>query len=244
MLKIINALAIALLAAGLATARPFTNTAGKTIEAEIESATATTVTLELPSGKKAKIPLNSLSEADQKFVKDWVANRTPRLRVTPNLVRSNKDADYYDDGRQLQSLKMSIEVENDDYITPLGDSELKYILVGRSLRNTKEYKILAVQTAPFKLGLKQKTTLKFKTVKNTYDDGRYYKTGHKCVGYVLYATRKSDGRKLYSFGSTKILKESIFNIVNLESGDLTGDSFMKRERGIRGGGDDDVIEVE
>ena len=65
MSKIINPLAMALLAAGLATARPFTNSAGKTIEAEIGSATATTVTLKLPSGRKAKVQLSILSAADQ-----------------------------------------------------------------------------------------------------------------------------------------------------------------------------------
>ncbi len=120
MSKIINPLAMALLAAGLATARPFTNSAGKTIEAEIGSATATTVTLKLPSGRKAKVQLSILSAADQKFVRDWVANRVPRLRVTPKLIRSNRDdehSDYYDEGRQVQLLKMTVEVRKTGGLT-------------------------------------------------------------------------------------------------------------------------------
>ncbi len=237
----------ALLATGLAVGRPFTNTEGKTIEAEIMGATTTTVTLKIPSGRNVKLNLNTLSGADQKFVKEWLINRVPRLRVTPNLVRSNKDDKeyYYENERQVQVLSMKVEVQNDDAKAPLSESELIYVLVGRSLADRNEYKILAAQKAGFNLARQEKKTIGFKTVRNLYSDGDYDRSGHKCIGYILYVKRKSDGQKVYSFGSTPVLEKAVFNIINLESGDITDENFLKpaSEGEGNGGGDSGIIEV-
>ena len=241
---------LVLLVAGLSFGRPFTNTEGKTIEADIVSATATTVTLKIASGRKVPVKLETLSEADQKFVKNVAGQPPPRLRVTPNLVRSNRDDErgeyYYDEGRQVQLLTMKVEVDNDDAKAALGESVLKYVLVGRSVRDRNQYKILAVQTENLKLARQESRTVNFKTVKNTYDDGDYGKTGHKCIGYILHVKRKSDGLKVYSFASTPILEKGIFNIVtNLKAGDLTDENFLKPAGNREGSvGGSDIIEVE
>ncbi|NNM30790.1 MAG: hypothetical protein HKO57_14825, partial [Akkermansiaceae bacterium] len=194
------------------------------------------------------VKLDTLSAADQEFVKSWAANRVPRLRVTPKLVRSNRDDERYegwfDEGRQTQVLSMSVEVENQDTRSPLSDAKLKYILVGRSVKNRNQYKILAVQSASLKLRAQESSNINFKTVKNSYDDAHYDKGGHKCVGYVLHIRRDSDDREVYSFGSTPILEKAIFNIVNLRTGDLTDENFIKAGPKKDGGSGDGIIVVE
>lgn len=63
------------LAAALSTAvlsaREFTGKNGKTIEAEIVSKTSKEVELELEDGRTVKVPITSLSDADQLYVEVW-----------------------------------------------------------------------------------------------------------------------------------------------------------------------------
>lgn len=59
------------LLAGLVHGREFTGKNGKKIDAEIVSRTETQVELKLKDGKVVKVAINSLSSADQLFVKTW-----------------------------------------------------------------------------------------------------------------------------------------------------------------------------
>ena len=69
-------------------ARPFTNTEGKTIEAEIVRATPTTVTLRLENQRTATIKIEKLIDEHQEIVRQWLADMVPRLRITPKMVKS------------------------------------------------------------------------------------------------------------------------------------------------------------
>jgi hypothetical protein len=70
-MKRIVFLLLAAALAGGATAREFTGKNGKKIDAEIVSRTATHVELKLTDGKTVKVAINSLSGADQLYVKTW-----------------------------------------------------------------------------------------------------------------------------------------------------------------------------
>ena len=59
------------LLAGLLHGREFTGKNGKKIDAEIVSRTETQVELKLKDGKTVKVAINSLSSADQLYVKTW-----------------------------------------------------------------------------------------------------------------------------------------------------------------------------
>jgi hypothetical protein len=72
--------------AGSAPARTFTNTEGKTIEAEVVRATDKQVMLRLENHRSVTIDLATLSAEDQAYIQEWQANRIPRLRFDPNLV--------------------------------------------------------------------------------------------------------------------------------------------------------------
>jgi hypothetical protein len=54
-----------------ADARTFTNTTGKTIDAELVGLNNKTAVLKLNNGKQAKVPLSALSKDDQVFINSW-----------------------------------------------------------------------------------------------------------------------------------------------------------------------------
>lgn len=78
----------------LASARPWTNTKGKVIEAEMVSADGESVELKLPSARVVKVSLASLRAEDQEFIKSRLRSggvRLPRIsvekRVWPDTVQ-------------------------------------------------------------------------------------------------------------------------------------------------------------
>lgn len=219
---------LALLVLGPAlTARTFTNTEGRSIEAEIARATATTVTLRLANRRTTAIPLETLSEADRTFVAEWLATRIPSLRFTPNITRSNKRSSP-GSSRRKQSYEMNVDVRNAETTKGLEASVMSWVLVGRSLRDNSQYKILAAQEVEFTVPVSGRANIPFRKVISEYYDSSTssYRSGYKCIGYVLHAKRKSDQRTVYSHASTNLLKEHLEAIILLKSGQLTTEFFV------------------
>lgn len=76
-----------------AEARTFTNTAGKTINAELVGVNGKTAILKLDNGKQAKVPLTSLSKDDQVYVTSWwqknknmVSENDVRLSISKKIT--------------------------------------------------------------------------------------------------------------------------------------------------------------
>ncbi len=59
--------------------RTFTNSAGKSIEAKVQSINGGEVTILLKNGNPFTIPISSLSAADQEFLKNWTSAPAPAL---------------------------------------------------------------------------------------------------------------------------------------------------------------------
>ena len=231
-----------LLAASPVWSRPFTNTEGKTIEAEIVRATATEVTLRLRNRRSATIRIASLQEADQVYVRKWLADQVPPLRITPNMVRkTTKDSGsrYYRSRSYQQSFELSVDFTNDDNAKGLEETTLKYFLVGRSLGKTKNHRILRVEEKDFQVGAGGRETVTFPKAVHRYYDGSStfysYYGNYKCIGYVLYASRKKDDREVYTYASTPQLEEALYSIVTLRQRDVVDENFQKPEprRGAR-----------
>lgn len=72
---------LALVGLGPLEAREFVGKNGRKIEAEIVSKTDTDVELELADGKTVKVPIASLSAADQLFVKVWESPADKQARL-------------------------------------------------------------------------------------------------------------------------------------------------------------------
>lgn len=238
------------LLAGAEPARTFTSLKGIAIEAEISSATSTNVTLKLADGSKTTVGLDQLIPADREHIRTWLAAHVPDIRVTPKFVRSTRTpreaSGARSANRRVQVLDMSIELETWDPSIGIDDGELKYILVGRSMGKRNQYKILAVQSTDFALRPAGQTTARFKTVQNFYDDNPDRGRGARCVGYVLYATRKSDGRELHASASSPSLGEAIPSIITLQAGEVTDDQFIKipEPTGTESSDKPDIITVE
>ena len=86
----------------------------------------------------------------------------------------------------------------------------------------------------------------FKTVRNFYDDSPGNSRGARCVGYVLFATRKSDQRELHASASSPLLQDAIYSIINLQTGEETDDKFSRIPEltDTKGVGETDIITVE
>jgi hypothetical protein len=65
--------------------RTFTNSAGKSIKAELVAMEGEAAVLKLGNGRTAKVPLKSLSEEDQTFIKTWwEKNKQPPFPRPPD----------------------------------------------------------------------------------------------------------------------------------------------------------------
>lgn len=231
------ALIVSLLLGGFlavaASARTFTSLKGVSIQAEIAAATTTSVTLKEPSGNKVTVALNQLIAADRTHIQLWLAENLPELRVTPSFIRSTRSprnkgtgTNNSKGGKQAQILNMTVEIESWDSDSGLEDGELIFTLVGRSMEHRNRYKILAVQTADFTVPPGGRTKVEFKTVENYFEDNKDKSRGARCVGYVLFAKRRSDGREVYSSGSSATLDKAIPAIIGLQAGEETNDDFI------------------
>lgn len=92
--------------------RDWKNKAGKIIKAEISSATKEEVVLKMANGKNYKVAVDSLSDADQKFITKWLSEQSKGPAKTepggeefenweedwPKLVSSDNDPDIIDEG--------------------------------------------------------------------------------------------------------------------------------------------------
>jgi hypothetical protein len=70
--------------------RSFTSTDGKTIEADLVGATGLQATLKLTDGRETVVPLNRLSQSDQDFVAQWLAQHPQAIRYS-FVVDATKD---------------------------------------------------------------------------------------------------------------------------------------------------------
>lgn len=232
------ALLLALFLSSPAFSRTFTNQAGKSLEAEIVRATATTVTLRMNNTRTATIKIATLSEKDQEYVTEWLADQIPRLRFDPKMVRSSKkskSSSYYSSySSTVQNIAFSVEVKNEDNAKGLEETTMKYYLIGRHTGKPNVYKILLVQSEDFTVPAAGSHTVRFRKAINTYYSGsRTYGNNYKCVGYAVYAERKSDQREVYTFGSMPQIKDAIYSITTLKQGDVTDDKFLKPEAPAR-----------
>lgn len=221
------------LAITAAPARTFTNAAGKELEAEIVGATDTQVILRMANRKTATIKIETLSEPDRKFIEEWRATQIPRLRFTPQMVRSNRDARPGKAGEgnsssKVQNRSLNVNVVNEEGAKGLEDSTMRLIVIGRSVAERSSYKVLSIQDVDFSVPAGGKATVPFKKVINYYEDGDS-RRGYKIVGYALHAKRKSDQRELYTHASMKQIQDAIPSIVGLQVGDVTDGTFRKQE---------------
>lgn len=65
-----------------AASRTFTSIDGRTVDAEITSASNVQVTLKLADGRETVVPLNRLSPADQEYIATWITQNPQAIRYS------------------------------------------------------------------------------------------------------------------------------------------------------------------
>lgn len=87
----------------LAEPRVFTNNEGKTIKAELIAVEEEKAILELSNAERASVPISSLSESDQKFVKSWWEENKDnfnQLDFTLSIDKNRKQLSKSDSGNK------------------------------------------------------------------------------------------------------------------------------------------------
>lgn len=94
--------------------RTFTNSAGKEIKAELIGMENGAAILKLANGRKAKVPLKSLSDGDQTYVKSWyeenknkVSAGDLRLTIEKNTERLKETEEKRNKGNNNRNNKIS-----------------------------------------------------------------------------------------------------------------------------------------
>ncbi|BCX48006.1 hypothetical protein HAHE_19140 [Haloferula helveola] len=80
----------------MAEPRTFTNTEGQTVEAELVAVRDGAAVLQLANRSIAKVPLTSLSEADQTFVKEWWEKNKNKLDPMDFKLEIDKNTERID----------------------------------------------------------------------------------------------------------------------------------------------------
>ncbi len=225
----------ALLASAYAEYRTFTDTQDRTLEAELIKANTTHAWLRLRGGRVVPVNRETLSEADQTFITTWIADKVPDLEVTPDFDRGLSKDRGKGSSSTRQTFGMRVEIKNFSPKKELEDSEVVYYLIGRSVFDNDQYKVLSRQV--FDISIKPGDTKKaiFKDIENHFQEversnnGKEKGRGHRGLGYVLQIQRKRDMRLIYLGSSTSLLDDAKEAIISLEEGDETDETFMTKD---------------
>lgn len=177
----------------------------------------------------------TLSENDQTFITTWITDKVPDLKIRPDFDRSlnkNRDKNF---SSAKQTFGMRVEIKNFSPKQALEDTEVIYYLIGRSVSDNDQYKVLSRQV--FDISIKPGDTKKaiFKDIENHYQDaertnnGKKRGRGHRGLGYVLQIQRKRDMRLIHLETSTSVLNGAKEAIISLQEDDETDETFMKKE---------------
>lgn len=179
-------------------ARQFTSTSGKVIDADISFVAGSKVTLRRENGKTVSVALKLFSDEDQKFILDWkeknkgkvpdyLKNKKPRMgfRVSTGKTLKNDDqfSGYVDEHKQ--KIHMKVTLENQDTVYPIADAKLTILVLGKSPESGKTAVVYKKQFTGIDLPLSEVKTYESSRFELWYDDkGAMY--GHKFKGYIAF----------------------------------------------------------
>ena len=180
-------------------ARTFTSADGRTMEAEVISVTNTSTILKRGT-RQYTIPLTSLSEADQKFLADWRAEKLktiiPKLEVDINSGKSDRSDrnDSYDD--RIGSFEFSVTIENAELHYSLESGKAELIVLGESCSHRDRYCIM--QKNSFDVALEDGGTYEWKGEEFAYKFDNRSPTlwGYQYYGFA-FVLKNADGTIIY-----------------------------------------------
>ena len=207
----------------VAQARPFTNTAGKTINAEIARATETDVWLRTSNGRTSKVPLSALSTDDQAFIKKWLMDALPNVKIEPKLARGLKEAKDHPKWESKQNFTLTVSFRNDSGDKDLEETEATLFLVGKASVDDKVFKILSRITKTISLPGNKSDTIEFPKIENYFSKNK----GFHALSYVLEVKRVRDNKQLHLSSPNAYLKKRMSDIITRNQDDITDSTFLK-----------------
>jgi len=202
-----------------ATARTFTSTDGKSIEAEVVKVTDTSVILSRGGGANVTVPLERLSAADQVFLKEWAENdkknHIPKVIVRPNPNKREKKQEGAVQNEDRQGVfEFEIYIENLERTFEIKGASATLIVLGLYLYTSGEGVVMQrmefndVNILPGK-----NIQLQGESVRYEYDD-KDIVHGEKYDGF-LFILRNAEGKVIDISGSTPRFENAADAILKL-----------------------------
>lgn len=201
--------------------RTFTSPDGRTLQAEIQSATPDTVTIQLATGAVMTVPVSSFSQADQVYIAEWrKANPvTIKYDFVPAFTKSKTDSSTAKvnneertteswvcnvkllnrSGETLDGLKVDYEIYYNQANGPT--SVIRKAAGSAPVASIKHLQEIAIQTSPVKL------------VTSKLDGGFYWADGSRArkkdsIEGVLLKIRHG-GKLVYEWASSGVPKNRV-----------------------------------
>lgn len=218
--------------------REFTDTNGRKIQAELVEVGDGVVSIRMADGRLFRdIPLSRFSEADRRFVKDWVKEREKRLSmlqpeddVQIEVKKGRRDElnNYGEIDDREQRFIPSVRLTNKELTKPLSDVRATLVIVAESVTSSNVVKVLSVQDFQFgNLPYREPVEREGRLFQTTYDDQNYAKWGYKYDGYVL-VLRNSADEITHVKASKPSWEDNLKNVLSAKAGSLYSDDFEHR----------------
>lgn len=211
---------LVLLPGGLkAEPREFHSTDGKSITAEVLAIRGADVVLSI-SGREFTVPVNRLSEADQKYLEEWkkkdLENHVPKLRVDVNTGKSDRrdKADAFDD--RTGSFQFTVKVTNQEIDFDLQGAKGELVVIGEDAENRDKYGIM--QKSSFPVSAEPGKTFEWKgeAVHYRFDDRPPAYWGSSYGGYIL-RIKNATGKVIYQNAIPQSFEKHIDKILGMET---------------------------
>lgn len=223
-------IAICLLAfvASSVSARTFTATDGRTIEATVVGMKENSAVLKRSDGPEVTVPLTLLSEADREYLKQWsienAKNKIPRVKV---VVDSNKRDSAvqagYDQRRGSFQFKISITNEERGFRLEKGTATL--VVLGDYRYNPGEQVVM--QRREFKdISIDFGKTYEINAEEVRYEYYREFNSGQKYSDYV-FVFRNAAGKVIDVSGSNTRIENLADIILRLKEEDHCNKRYQK-----------------
>ena len=206
---------------GAVSARTFTSTDGKTIEADVVSANATTVTLARKGQSAATIPIERLSADDQAYTKEWQIdqqkNRIPKVLVRVNSNKRDKKQQNMFEDREGE-FEFDVYIENQERAFNIEGATATLMVLGKYFYKTEEGIVMErKEFADINIPDGGNTNLKGRLVKFEYDKSGY-QHGQKYEGYLV-VFRNAQGKVIDISGSSQRVESQSETILKLKEGE-------------------------
>ena len=215
--------ALFLFTTAFAEKQTLTDKKGRKIEVEIEKANETDVWVKLANRKTVQIKRSLLIDDDQKVIDEWLKSALPQIKVDPKLARGLKKSDLTS-WQKVQSLELSIDLENKDLNIGIEDAQVTVYLVGRAEWNKTIFKVLKVQSEKVEISKDDTTTVNFDKLKNYYSATR----GFHALKYVVHVQRESDKKLIYLGSDNSVLSKRGSEIIELSEGDVVKSDYTTK----------------